>query len=52
MQKSAKRTAIWGDRLELGKLEEIRARRLVAIRVTLGGTHQFASHLSGSEQDG
>ena len=35
MLKSAKRAAIWGDRLEVAKLEEIRARPLVAVRVTL-----------------
>ena len=42
MRNSAKRAAVWGYRLEVGRVEEIRAWPLVAVRVTLGGTHQFA----------
>ena len=52
MCKTGKCVAVWGDRLEVGRLEEICAWPLVAVRVTPGGTHQFARLSSDSDKDG
>ena len=52
MRNSANRAAVWGDRLEVGRLEEIRAWPPVAVRVTPGSTHQFARLSSDSDIDG
>ena len=40
MCKKAQHMAVWGDRLEMGRLEKIRACPRVAVRLTLGGTPQ------------
>lgn len=44
--------AVWGDRLEMGRLEKIRACPRVAVRLTLGGTHLICAPLNASEEGG
>ena len=52
MCKTGRCAAVWGDRLQVGQLEEINMWPLVGVSVRAGGRHQFAHRLSASKQDG
>ena len=52
MWRTASHAAVWGDRPEMGMIEEIRSWTRMAVRVTCCGTPDFAVLSSAHDEEG